>query len=146
MQREWAEAKKELQEERQNARNITLDRDQTLKGAMKQVEDLGKQLADALHAVAAAESKAAAVEVVLILSRNCLFHVHFFLYRYFCALFDGYSNCNSCCFCSFRPDFQIWRKRSDLLGQRYNFRTDYDRDDKIDMKIMLVVSLVARSH
>lgn len=78
MQREWAEAKKELQEERQNARNITLDRDQTLKGAMKQVEDLGKQLADALHAVAAAESKAAAVEVVLILSRNCLFHVHFF--------------------------------------------------------------------
>ncbi len=63
MQREWAEAKKELQEERHNTRNITLDRDQTLKSAMKQVEEMGKQLADSLQAVVAAESKAAVAEV-----------------------------------------------------------------------------------
>ncbi|KAK4797432.1 hypothetical protein SAY86_029758 [Trapa natans] len=62
IEREWAEAKNELQEERHNSRNITLDRDQTLKSALKQVEDLGKQLADALHAVAVAESKAAVAE------------------------------------------------------------------------------------
>lgn len=63
MQREWAEAKNELQEERNNVRTLTLDRDQTVKSAMEQVELVRKELADALHAVATAEARAAIAEV-----------------------------------------------------------------------------------
>ncbi|XP_059455352.1 nuclear-pore anchor isoform X2 [Corylus avellana] len=65
VEREWAEAKKELQEERDNVRTLTLDREQTIKNAMRQVEEMGKELAKALHAVAAAESRAAVAEVKL---------------------------------------------------------------------------------
>ncbi|OVA15206.1 Tetratricopeptide [Macleaya cordata] len=65
VEREWAEAKKELQEERDNVRSLTLDREQTIKNAMRQVEEIGKQLADALRAVAAAEARAAVAEVSL---------------------------------------------------------------------------------
>ncbi|RZC46759.1 hypothetical protein C5167_039709 [Papaver somniferum] len=61
-EREWAEAKRELQDERDNVRSLTLDREQTIKHAMRQVEEIGKQLADALHAVAAAEARAAVAE------------------------------------------------------------------------------------
>lgn len=63
MQREWAEAKKDLQQERDNARTLRLEREGSLSSAMKQVEDMGKELANALHAVATAESKAAVAEV-----------------------------------------------------------------------------------
>ncbi|XP_068655473.1 nuclear-pore anchor-like isoform X2 [Aristolochia californica] len=62
IEREWAEAKKELQEERDRVRTLTHDKEQTLKDAMRQVEQLGKELADALCAVAAAEARAAAAE------------------------------------------------------------------------------------
>ncbi|KAI3997019.1 hypothetical protein MKX01_021295 [Papaver californicum] len=61
-EREWAEAKRELQEERDNVRSLTLDREQTVKHVMRQVEEIGKQLADALHAVAAAEARALIAE------------------------------------------------------------------------------------
>lgn len=64
-QREWAEAKRELQEERDNVRTLTVDREHTIKNAMKQVEEMGKELADALRAVAAAESRAAVAEVFI---------------------------------------------------------------------------------
>jgi len=64
LQKEWAEAKKELQDEHDNVRKLTLDRDQTLKNSMKQVEEMGKELASALHAVAGAESRAAVAEVL----------------------------------------------------------------------------------
>lgn len=64
LQKEWAEAKKELQEEHDNVRKLMLDRDQTLKNSMKQVEEMGKELASALHAVAAAETRAAVAEVL----------------------------------------------------------------------------------
>ncbi|KAM3731717.1 hypothetical protein ACB098_11G003200 [Castanea mollissima] len=66
VEREWAEAKRELQEERDNVRNLTVDREQTLKNAMRQVEQMGKELADALRAVAAAESRAAVAEAKLL--------------------------------------------------------------------------------
>ncbi|KAL0009589.1 hypothetical protein SO802_011091 [Lithocarpus litseifolius] len=66
VEREWAEAKRELQEERDNVRNLTVDREQTLKNAMRQVEEMGKELADALRAVAAAESRAAVAEAKLL--------------------------------------------------------------------------------
>ncbi|KAL2330957.1 hypothetical protein Fmac_018538 [Flemingia macrophylla] len=62
LEREWAEAKQELHEERENVRRLTLDRDQTLKNSMRQVEDTNKELANALRAVASAESRAAVAE------------------------------------------------------------------------------------
>ncbi|CAL5321269.1 unnamed protein product [Camellia sinensis] len=65
IEKEWAEAKKELQEERDNVRRLTLDREETMKNAMRQVEEMGKELANALNAVAAAESKAAVAESFL---------------------------------------------------------------------------------
>lgn len=81
-QREWAEAKKELQEERDNVRALTLDREQTIKNAMRQVEEMGKELAKALHAVAAAESRAAVAEVFisfyfLFLKPHCVIAMHY---------------------------------------------------------------------
>jgi len=62
-QREWAEAKKELQEERENVRRLALDRDQTMKNSLRQVEDMSKELTNALGALASAESRAAVAEV-----------------------------------------------------------------------------------
>ncbi|KAG8365302.1 hypothetical protein BUALT_Bualt18G0090400 [Buddleja alternifolia] len=62
IEREWAEVKRELQEERDNVRNLTLERESTLKNALRQVEDLSKELANALQSVAAAESRAAIAE------------------------------------------------------------------------------------
>lgn len=77
-QREWAEAKKELQEERENVRRLTLDRDQAMKNSMRQVEDMSKELSNALGAVASAESRAAVAEVLLfrLLSFVCLFFIN----------------------------------------------------------------------
>lgn len=63
MQKEWAEAKKDLQEERDNSRTLRLEREGSMNNAMRQVEEMGKELANALHAVAAAESRAAVSEV-----------------------------------------------------------------------------------
>ena len=79
IQREWAEAKKELQEERDNVRALTLDRERTIKNAMRQVEEMGKELANALHAVAAAESRAAIAEVFINFEKLFNLSVVFFL-------------------------------------------------------------------
>ncbi|BFG28578.1 hypothetical protein CerSpe_148520 [Prunus speciosa] len=65
IEREWADAKKDLQEERNNARTLTHDREQTIQNAMRQVEEMGKELSNALHAVASAESRAAVAEAKL---------------------------------------------------------------------------------
>ncbi|KAF3448815.1 hypothetical protein FNV43_RR09528 [Rhamnella rubrinervis] len=65
VEREWAEAKKELQEARENVRTLTLDREQMLKNSMRQVEEMGKDLANALHAVTGAETRAAVAEAKL---------------------------------------------------------------------------------
>ncbi|KAL1205642.1 Nuclear-pore anchor [Cardamine amara subsp. amara] len=65
LEREWAEAKKELQEERSNARNISVDRNQTLNNAVMQVEEMGKELANALKAISVAESRAYVAEARL---------------------------------------------------------------------------------
>ncbi|KAF7822471.1 nuclear-pore anchor [Senna tora] len=62
LEKEWAEAKKELQEERESVRTLTLDRDQSIKNTMRQVEEMGKELTKALRAVASAESRAAVAE------------------------------------------------------------------------------------
>ncbi|KAK8313396.1 hypothetical protein V6Z12_D01G106600 [Gossypium hirsutum] len=65
IEKEWAEAKKQVQEERDNVRTLISDREQTLKNAMKQVEEMGKELANALHARAAAEARATTSEARL---------------------------------------------------------------------------------
>ncbi|XP_057457960.1 nuclear-pore anchor-like isoform X2 [Lotus japonicus] len=65
LEREWAEAKKELQDERENVQRLTLDREQAMKNYMRQVEDTHKELANALSAVASAESRASVAEVKL---------------------------------------------------------------------------------
>lgn len=62
VEREWAEAKRQLQEERDNLRSLIHDREQTIKNAMRQVEEKGNELADALRAVATAEARAAVAE------------------------------------------------------------------------------------
>ncbi|KAK4484958.1 hypothetical protein RD792_007563 [Penstemon davidsonii] len=62
IEREWAEAKKELQEERDNVRNLTLERESSMNNALRQVEELSKELANALQSVAVAESRAAVAE------------------------------------------------------------------------------------
>ncbi|EPS69163.1 hypothetical protein M569_05601, partial [Genlisea aurea] len=62
IEKEWAETKQELQEERVNARNLTLERENTLRNALMQVEDLRKEIANALRSVSAAESRAAVAE------------------------------------------------------------------------------------
>ncbi|KAF9677029.1 hypothetical protein SADUNF_Sadunf08G0064800 [Salix dunnii] len=67
IEREWAEAKKELQQERDTVRALTSDREQTLKNAMRQIDDMGKELANALHAVSASETRAAVAEVFIAL-------------------------------------------------------------------------------
>ncbi|CAN8233681.1 unnamed protein product [Cochlearia groenlandica] len=65
LEKEWAEAKKELQEERSNARKSTSDRSQTLNNAVMQVEEMGKELTNALKAVSVAESRASVAEARL---------------------------------------------------------------------------------
>ncbi|GAB2250736.1 hypothetical protein Droror1_Dr00016986 [Drosera rotundifolia] len=76
IEREWAEAKKELQEERDNARTLSLDRDRTIKDAMQRVEGMGKELSKVLHDLSAAEARAAvAVERYSDLERKYKKHV-----------------------------------------------------------------------
>nr|GMD57863.1 nuclear-pore anchor isoform X1 [Ipomoea batatas] len=62
IEKEWAEAKKELQEERSNVRNLTLVRENDLKSALRQVEEMGKELANSLHSLSMVESRAAVAE------------------------------------------------------------------------------------
>ncbi|KAL8166555.1 hypothetical protein V2J09_008054 [Rumex salicifolius] len=62
IEREWAEAKKELQAERDNARVLSRERDNSLRDAMRQIEQMGIELASALQAATAAETKAATSE------------------------------------------------------------------------------------
>lgn len=72
-QREWAEAKKELHEERENVRRLTMEREND----MKQVEETRKELANALHALAAAEARASIAEVsnlmIYLSSYTCIY-------------------------------------------------------------------------
>ncbi|GFP92237.1 nuclear-pore anchor [Phtheirospermum japonicum] len=62
LEREWAEAKQQLQEERDAVRNLTLERESSMRNGFRQVEELSKKLATALQSVAAAESRAAVAE------------------------------------------------------------------------------------
>ncbi|XP_074586874.1 nuclear-pore anchor-like isoform X2 [Curcuma longa] len=62
VEREWAEAKRELQEERDRLRVLTNDKENILETSIKQFQEMKKELADAWGAVASAESRAAVAE------------------------------------------------------------------------------------
>lgn len=66
LQREWAEAKKELHEERDRVRALTLEKEKAIETTVHQVEEMRKELADAWRAVSSAESRAAVAEVCLL--------------------------------------------------------------------------------
>ncbi|KAI3816544.1 hypothetical protein L1987_16245 [Smallanthus sonchifolius] len=61
-ERDWAEAKKELQQERDNIRRLTLEHESAMRGSMQRIEEMGKELVDALRAVADANTRASAAE------------------------------------------------------------------------------------
>ncbi|XP_071691063.1 nuclear-pore anchor [Rutidosis leptorrhynchoides] len=61
-EREWAEAKKELQIERDNVRKLTIEHESAMRGSMQRIEEMGKELANALRAVSDANSRALAAE------------------------------------------------------------------------------------
>lgn len=62
IQKEWAQAKKELEEERAKVQHLTYDREEIRKSSFKQVEEMRKDLSALSNAVTAAEARAAAAE------------------------------------------------------------------------------------
>ncbi|OEL20957.1 Nuclear-pore anchor, partial [Dichanthelium oligosanthes] len=62
LQRDWAELKKELQEQRDHVRVLTLDKKNAFDSCMKQVEDMRKELQSSWKAASEAESRAAIAE------------------------------------------------------------------------------------
>uniref|UniRef100_A0A0E0CRB2 Uncharacterized protein n=1 Tax=Oryza meridionalis TaxID=40149 RepID=A0A0E0CRB2_9ORYZ len=61
-ERDWAEVKKELQEQRDHVRVLTLDKKNAFDGCLKQVEDMRKELQNSWKAATDAESRAAVAE------------------------------------------------------------------------------------
>ncbi|XP_074591609.1 nuclear-pore anchor-like isoform X2 [Curcuma longa] len=59
VEREWAEAKRELQEERDRVHVLTNDKDNAHETSIKQLQEMKKELTDAWAAVTSAESRAA---------------------------------------------------------------------------------------
>ncbi|RRT78389.1 hypothetical protein B296_00010580 [Ensete ventricosum] len=59
---EWAEAKRELQEERDRVRALTNEKENALEASINQLQEMKKELAEAWSAVASAESRAAVAE------------------------------------------------------------------------------------
>ncbi|CAL5055819.1 unnamed protein product [Urochloa decumbens] len=62
LERDWAELKKELQEQRDHVRVLTLDKKNTFDSCMRQVEEMRKELQSSLKAASDAESRAAIAE------------------------------------------------------------------------------------
>ncbi|KAL8046095.1 hypothetical protein ABFX02_08G156700 [Erythranthe guttata] len=65
MEREWAEARRQLEEARVNAQHLSIERETASNNALKKIEELNKKCADALQSVAAAENRAVAAEARL---------------------------------------------------------------------------------
>jgi len=66
-QKEWAEARKELEIEREHGRNLSRQRDTAVTEALKGVEAVSKELADAVKAVSSAETRAQVAEVNIVI-------------------------------------------------------------------------------
>jgi nucleoprotein TPR len=65
LQKEWAEAKTELEMERAHGQNLIAQRDKAVSEALERVEVASKELAEALKAVSTAETRAQVAEVIL---------------------------------------------------------------------------------
>lgn len=63
MQKEWTEARRELESERLRVGNLTIHRDQSVNQALDRVDTLRKELTDALKALSTAETRAQVAEV-----------------------------------------------------------------------------------
>ncbi|KAF3329142.1 nuclear-pore anchor isoform X2 [Carex littledalei] len=66
LEQEWAEAKKDLQEEKDRVRTLTFEKEKTIETSMKQVEEMRKELSDAWRSVSSAETRAAVAEVCVL--------------------------------------------------------------------------------
>jgi nucleoprotein TPR len=62
-QQEWAEAKKELQEEKDRVRTLAVEKEKTIETSMRQIEEMRKELSDAWRSLSLAETRAAVAEV-----------------------------------------------------------------------------------
>uniref|UniRef100_A0A7I4FVD3 Nucleoprotein TPR/MLP1 domain-containing protein n=1 Tax=Physcomitrium patens TaxID=3218 RepID=A0A7I4FVD3_PHYPA len=62
LQKEWVEARKELEIEREHGRRLTTQRDRAVSEALERVEAVSKELAVALKSVSAAETRAQVAE------------------------------------------------------------------------------------
>uniref|UniRef100_A0ACD5Z3M5 Uncharacterized protein n=1 Tax=Avena sativa TaxID=4498 RepID=A0ACD5Z3M5_AVESA len=62
LERDWAELKKEVQEQRDHVRVLTLDKKNAFDGCMKQIEDMRQELQSSWKASSDAESRAAVAE------------------------------------------------------------------------------------
>ncbi|EMS63301.1 Nuclear-pore anchor [Triticum urartu] len=62
LERDWAELKKEVQEQRDHVRVLTLDKKNAFEGCMKQVEDMRQELQSSWKASSDAEARAAVAE------------------------------------------------------------------------------------
>uniref|UniRef100_A0A0D9VKV6 Uncharacterized protein n=1 Tax=Leersia perrieri TaxID=77586 RepID=A0A0D9VKV6_9ORYZ len=62
LERDWAEVKKELQEQRDHVRVLTLDKKSAFEECLKQVDDMRKELQSSWKAATDAESRAAVAE------------------------------------------------------------------------------------
>uniref|UniRef100_A0ACD5YQH7 Uncharacterized protein n=1 Tax=Avena sativa TaxID=4498 RepID=A0ACD5YQH7_AVESA len=62
LERDWAELKKEAQEQRDHVRVLTLDKKNAFDGCMKQIEDMRQELQSSWKASSDAESRAAVAE------------------------------------------------------------------------------------
>ncbi|AQK56638.1 Nuclear-pore anchor [Zea mays] len=64
LERDWAELNKELQEQRDHVRVLSLDKKNVFDSCMKQVEDMRKELNNSWKAVSDAEARAAIAEAI----------------------------------------------------------------------------------
>ncbi|KAM3225022.1 hypothetical protein ACQJBY_058018 [Aegilops geniculata] len=62
LERDWADLKKEVQEQRDHVRILTLDKKNAFEGCMKQVEDMRQELQSSWKASSDAEARAAVAE------------------------------------------------------------------------------------
>lgn len=69
--------KNDLQHECNNVRTPRFERAGSLTSAVKQVEEMGKALTNALHDVVTAESKANVAEVLIIFNGNLVLNYFF---------------------------------------------------------------------
>ena len=113
LQRDWAELKKELQEQRDHVRILTLDKKNAFDSCMKQVEDMRKELQSSCKAASDAESRAAILEVCWNLFLLMLDWRHYM------------GNCDSYCFVFLSAGQVFWFRGKAEIKKGCNFGADH---------------------